>query len=210
MTITAQTIITKARYALADPNAVRWTDAELLAWLKVAVVAVVNVRPDAAVVTADLTLVDGTKQSLPSGATALIDVPRNTGGRAIRKTSATLLDTQRPTWHTDTTGAVKNYIYDPRTPRIFYVYPKATAGDQVEVKYQATPTAMASVSDNVPIDDTYEPVLLDGVLWRAYAKDAEYASSAALAQLHKTTFEGWLEAKTRSDAASVPRESAEA
>ncbi len=210
MAITAQQLITDARYALADTGATRWTNGELLAWLNAAVSEIASARPDATVVTDDITLVAGTRQDLPAGATALVDIPRNTGGRAVRKTSAALLDAQRPNWHADTAAATRNYVYDPRTPRLFYVWPPAEAGAEVEAKYQIAPTVMTNVSDTIPIDDSYRQLMLDGVLWRAYAKDAEYAGSASLAGVHKAAYESGLGRKVSADAASAPREAAEA
>lgn len=210
MAITAQQIIDDVRLPLSDAGATRWTDAELLAALNTTISEIAEARPDAAIVTTDLVLAAGTKQALPTGAAALVDVTRNTSGRAVRKTSVALLDAQRPTWHTDTAAATRNYVYDPRTPRIFYVYPPAVAAASVEIKYRAAPTVLTAVGNTIPIDDTYRQLMIDGVLWRAYAKDAEYASSGTLAGIHKAAYEAGLGRKTAADAAAVPREAAEA
>lgn len=209
MAITAQQIIDDVRLPLAD-DGTRWPDAELIAALNTTIAEIASVRPDAAIITDDLALAAGTEQTLPAGAAALIDVTRNVGGRAIRKTSVALLDAQRPTWHTDTAAATRNYAYDPRTPRLFYVWPPAVAAAEVQVKYRAAPTPITSAANTVPIDDTYRQLLIDGVLWRAYAKDAEYASSAQLAGIHKAAYETALGRKSAADAAATPREPAEA
>lgn len=209
MATTAQQVIDTAQLVLVDETATHWLETELLAWVNDGVRAIVNVRPDATAVTDNFTLAAGTRQALPAAASALIDVPRNVNGRAIRQTKAALLDAQRPTWHQDTAGATRNYCYDPRTPRIFYVWPPAEAGAQVELKYRATPTAVA-VGDPIPLGDEYVPALLDYVLYRAFSKDAEVSANAARAQAHRQAFDAAIGAKTAADGAIAPSEAAEA
>ncbi len=209
MATTAQQVIDLAQIVLVDATAAHWPETELLEWVNAGVRAVVAVRADASNVTDDLTLVAGTKQTLPAGARALLDITRNTGGRAVRQTKMALLDAQRPTWHTDTAGPTRNYCYDPRTPRIFYVYPPAVADAQVEAKYDAVPVAVTA-GQNLPIGDEYVNVVLDYVLYRAFSKDAEVAGTGALADRHKQAFDAGLGVMTAADAASRPTETAEA
>lgn len=209
-TVTGQNIVDSARFVLQD-SGTRWTDPEWLLWVNAVVRDVVNVRPDAAAVTADITLVAGTKQTLPTGGVALLDVMRNTSGKAVRKTSMSLLDAQLPNWHSATAGPTVNYTYDPRTPHVFYVYPPAVNGASVEAKYQVAATVLTSLAQTLPIDDVYANAVLEGALYRARTKDAEFNPAAAtMAALHKAAFDAMLGGKTQSDAAVLPKEAAEA
>lgn len=201
---TAQTIITQAQYVLVDTGT-RWTSAELLEWVNAGVRAIAEHRPDATNLVAVLTLVAGTKQSLPTGGLALLDVMRNVGGRAIRQTSMGTLDAVAPDWHTATAAATENYCYDPRTPRVFWVYPPAVADAQVEAKYQAAPSAMTATTDTVPLNDMYLNALLDYTLYRAFTKDAEFNATADRAKMHLAAFEQATGAKVQADAASAPQ-----
>lgn len=209
MATTAQAVIDSAQIVLVDETAVHWPETELLGWLNEGVQVIGTLRPDATNVVGNITLAAGTKQALPTGAKALLDIPRNVGGRAVRQTRMALLDAQRPTWHTDTAGPTRNYAYDPRTPRTFYVYPPAEAGAQVEIKYQAA-TAPVTAGQNVPLGDEFVPALLDYVLYRAFSKDAEYNGTGARAAAHRQAFDAAVGAKTAVDAAVSPNEAAEA
>lgn len=208
-TITAQSIVTAARLTLAD-DGTRWPDAEMLSHVNTVLREIATRRPDATNVVASLALASGTKQALPAAAHALLDVTRNVAGRAIRKTSMLLLDQQRPTWHTDTAAATKNYAYDPRTPRVFYVYPPAVAAAEVEIKYQTAATPLAALGDVITIDDAYAPTILNGVLARALLKDVEYNGAAGRGTIYAQAYEAALGAKMQADGASAPTEKAEA
>lgn len=204
-TITAQSIVDKAQIVLQDTTAIRWPEDELLGWLNDGQREVAVLRPDSSTVTATLTLVAGTRQTLPAAATALVDIPRNTSGAAVRKVPREILDAQRPGWHTETqVSAIKHFCYDPRTPREFYVYPPAQSGAQVEGKYQAPPAAVGSIGGTITIDDVYANALLDYILFRAYSKDAEYAANDERAVKARSSFENTMGLKAQADAAAVP------
>lgn len=205
MATTAQTVINSAQQILVDDN-VRWLETELLDWINAGVRAIADARPDATIVVANLTLVAGTKQTLPADAVSLVDVVRNVSGRAVRPASMSLMDAQRPDWHTETAGATRNYFYDRRTPRTFFVYPPAAASAQVEIKYHANPALLTVATQNIPIGDEYVNALLDYVLYRAFSKDAEYTATNARAVAHKTAFDNALGTKTAGDSAVAPKE----
>lgn len=205
MATTVQSIVDDAQVSLVDVSAVRWTEAELAAAVSHAVRMIVNARPDLHVTVGTLTLVAGTKQTLPAGAIGLMDVTRNVGGRAVRRAAMDLMDAQRPDWHTDTAGATRNYFYDPRTPQVFYVWPPAEAGAQVEAKYPTAPAAL-TISDSIPIGDEWVPLIREYVLYVAYSKDGDYVSSAQRAELHRQSWERGLGAKASADAAEQPAE----
>lgn len=205
MATTVQSIVDDVQLTLVDTSAARWTENELAAAASHAVRMIVNARPDLHITTGTLTLVAGTKQTLPTGAISLMDVTRNVGGRAIRRANMDLMDAQRPDWHTDTAGATRNYFYDPRTPLIFYVWPPASSGAQVEAKYPTAPSALA-LADNIPIGDEWVPLIREYVLYVAFSKDADFVSSAQRAEIHRQAWERGLASKATADAAEQPVE----
>jgi hypothetical protein len=205
MTIAASSIIRRVVETMQDNTSVRWPVAELVRYLNDGQREVVLYRPDSMVTNAAIALVSGAKQALPSTGSKLIDVIRNTAGnkRSVRMTMRNILDTQSPNWY-NLTGVTEilHYMYDPRDPKVFYVYPPAAAsGASVEVVYSAYPTDIAEPADgavysavtgNISLPDIYGNVLGDYILYRAYTKDSEYAGNAARAQAHYGAFQAAL------------------
>ncbi|MNY05295.1 hypothetical protein D3C86_1380080 [compost metagenome] len=165
----------------------RWTKAELFGWLNDAAVEVVIRRPSAHAITVTHELVAGVRQELPEDGIQLLDVPRNTAGRPIRRVDRQLLDDQRPDWVTQAAGTTKHYTYDDRVSTEFYVYPPATAGAQVELLYSAPPPSVADDEDQLQLSRIYTSPLLSFMLYRALAKDSEFADGA-LAATHFQAF----------------------
>lgn len=201
MPIAAQALIRRCVETLQDTTSIRWPVAELVRYLNDGQREIIVHRPDAMVTNGTQTLVAGSKQGIPSNGTKLIDVVRNTAGnkKAIRLASREILDAQSPGWH-NLTGVteIKHYMFDPRDPKVFYVYPPAAAsGASVELVYSALPTDVTEpaegadytgVSGNISTPDIYGNVLQDYVLYRAYMKDSQYAGNANRATAHYGAF----------------------
>lgn len=202
MAITAQSIVRRVIETLQDNTSIRWPVAELVRYLNDGQREVVLYRPDSMVTNATVSCVAGSRQTLPANGAKLIDVLRNSAAtsakRAIRQTNREILDAQVPGWH-QITGSVDvlHYTYDPRDPKVFYVYPPATAQAQVDIVYASYPTDVVepadgttytSVTGNISLPDIYGNVLQDYILYRAYMKDSEYAGNAQRAQAHYASF----------------------
>jgi hypothetical protein len=201
MAIPAQSIIRRVVETLQDNTSVRWPVNELVRYMNDGQREIVLYRPDAMVTNAAVELVAGSKQALPANGTKLIEVVRNTAGgkRSVRLVNREILDSQSPGWH-NITGATEilHFMYDPRDPKVFYVYPPAAAsGASLDVVYAAMPTDITepadgalytAVSGNISVPDIYGNVIQDYVLYRAYSKDSEYAGNAARAQAHYGAF----------------------
>jgi len=201
MPIAAQSIVRRVVETLQDNTSVRWPVNELVRYLNDGQREIVLYRPDAMVTNAAVTLVAGSKQALPANGTKLIEIVRNTGGtrRSVRLVNREILDSQAPNWH-NITGATEilHFMYDPRDPKVFYVYPPAAAsGASLDVVYAAMPTDVTEPADgalytavtgNISVPDIYGNVIQDYVLYRAYSKDSEYAGNAARAQAHYGAF----------------------
>lgn len=202
MAIAAQSVIRRVIDTLQDTTSVRWPVNELVRYLNDGQREVILNRPDAMVTNATLTCVAGSKQALPSGGAKLIEVVRNAAAastkRAVRMINREILDAQTPNWH-NLTGTLEalHFMYDPRDPRVFYVYPPALTTTELDIVYSAYPTditepadgaAYTAVSGNISVPDIFGNVLQDYILYRAYSKDSEYAGNAQRSQNHYTAF----------------------
>jgi hypothetical protein len=213
--------ITRAQTILQDTTGVRWPVTELQNWLNDAYREITQMRPDANASTGTYTCTAGTRQVLTSGfpsALRLMDVVRNMAAssnkRAIRLVDRHILDDQRRGWHTEAeTVNIEHYMFDPRLPKEFLVYPPASTSAQLEVVYASVPTghtlseaqlANPATSEVIRIDDSYANAILDYMLYRAYTKDAEYAANAQRAVGHYQAMQASLGVKTGSDQASQP------
>lgn len=202
MAITAQSVVRRVVETLQDNTSVRWPVSELVRYLNDGQREIVLYRPDAMVTNTTLTLVAGSKQALPANGAKLIEVIRNNTAstkRAVRLVNREILDAQSPGWHNITgVNEILHFMYDPRDPKVFYVYPPAAGSTaSLDIVYAALPTDIAEPADgstysavtgNISVPDIYGNVLQDYVLYRAYTKDSEYAGNAARAQAHYATF----------------------
>lgn len=183
--ISVATLIERAGFLLQDEEFVRWTIPELISWINEAAGALVTMRPSAGAQVVVLTLKAGTQQLLDDKVVQLLDVVRNleadetTPGRAIRLAERHLFDSSDPDWHTRPGKAViKHYIYDDRTPNVFYVYPPALDGIKVQASLTSMPTLVTDQTDTLELDNQFESALVNYVVFRAMAKDSEYANGA--------------------------------
>lgn len=208
-------IVDRARIVLNDADGIRWLDAEMLKWINDGQRVIALVRPDSCVANASLALAAGTKQALPTDGLRLLDVVRNLtaaggGARAVRHVDRDVLDTQNPDWHSEAgASTIKNFIYDNRDPKTFYVYPPAEASTKVEIVYSKNPTDVTAVASTgsdalISIADIYADPLLNYVLHRAYSKDAEFAQNFQLSANYLAIFQAMLGIKTAKDAAYSP------
>jgi len=197
MTISAASIIHRATDLLQDQTSVRWPANELVRWLNDAQRAIVKVRPDSMNTTATMTLVAGSRQDLDNASLTpppakLIEITRNMAATstkgAVRLVPRQILDAQTPGWH-NLSGSVNilHYMFDPRDPKTFYVYPPATTSAQLEVMYSAYPTDIVEPADgalhtavvgNISLPDIYADDVLNYVMARSYLKDSEYAGNS--------------------------------
>ncbi len=214
-------LIVRAQTLLQDEDSVRWTVTELQYWLNDGYRDVLNLRPDSNTLTGEFVCVAGPRQVLTTtfpNATRLVSVIRNTaptsnkyGVRLVNKSS---LDDQRRGWYAETpTVSVEEYMFDPRQPREFLVYPPATSAARLEITYAQIPSphtltaqqlTNAATTETIRIDDSFANALLDYVLYRAYSKDAEQQGNAARAVAHFQAFQNSLGVTAQANAASQP------
>lgn len=204
MSIPVSEILGKASIVLNDTAFVRWTKAELIGWLNDAASEVVLRRPPAHAVTENVALVAGILQRIPAGGIELMDIARNVGGNAVRRTDRQLLDDQKPDWPVmRQSSSIKHYTFDERTPTVFYVYPPAKIGAQVEMLYSAPPALVATDADTLDLDRAYLSPLVSFMLYRALAKDSEYANGQ-VAAAHFQAFSEALGSQNQTSLAVSP------
>ena len=220
-TVLVRDLITRAQTILQDTTSTRWPVEELIGWLNDSYREIILARPDANSETGTFTCEQGTRQNLAraSGgfpnALRLLDVVRNVAStsskRAIRHIDRQILDDQRRGWHAETpTVNVEHFMFDPRLPRSFLVYPPATSQAQLEVVFSSVPLAHTvadaeSSSATIRIVDSYANAMLDYILYRAYTKDAEYAANAQRATAHYQAMATALGIKTQTDLGVDPK-----
>lgn len=168
-----------ARVTLIDAQKNTWTDAELLDYLNQAIRATCFEKPDTNPVRDEVALVAGTKQTLPEGAIALLDIYRNTtssgaSGRVVTQVDEGLLEEASRFWPAATQQQeVEHFTADPRDPRRFTVFPPNDGSGVLEMLYGAVPAALTALADALPVPDSYESPLRDFVLAYAYAKNTQ-------------------------------------
>lgn len=200
MPIAAQLVIRKCVETLQDADSTRWPVGELVRYLNDGQREIIVPRPDATSTRATLDLVAGSRQSLPGNGAKLIDVIRNTAAtrRTVRKVNVELLDAQLPGWH-HLVGVTEiiHFMYDPREPRTFYVYPPAAVPASLEIVYSALPTDVAVPPDgslftdvvgDIGVADIYANALQDYILYRAWTKDSDFAANGHRAMAHLGAF----------------------
>lgn len=216
MALAASSILNKVSKILQDEDIMRrWpVDTELLGWLDSAQREVALMRPELFSSTATRQLVAGSRQTLPATAVGLAAVLRNMGsdgltpGPTILPKAQRVLDILLPDWQSAThaSATVSYFCYDPKNPREYLVYPPqpAVGMSYVEEQLHVAPTALASIDATIGLDDTYENVLLDLVLSRAYGKDADIPRCAERANTYRASALERLGLSLQARAANIP------
>ena len=98
----------------------------------------------------------------------------------------------------------QNFLFDDQDQTAFYVYPPNTGNGYIQINYAAVPANLSSESQTISINDIYQTVLLDYILYRACSKDAEYAPGLQLAAGYLTTFMAALNTRDKTDKENTP------
>lgn len=209
----ASSILQRVQDILQDTTGVRWPEEELIRYLNDAQREVVLHKPDASADNRVITCEQGTRQTIPSDGLRLLDVVRNMGedgdtpGNAVTLLGRGVLDSQRRGWHTESeSDSVDHFLYDPRDPKTFYVYPPMQSPpSQLEVILSVSPTDATTADSELSLDPIYSNVLIDYTLYRAYSKDADFAANLERALTHYQAFAQSLGIKAASSMLYSPR-----
>lgn len=193
------------RVTLLDSAKATWSDAELLGYLNEAIRSVCLLKPDAYTRREYIAMTSGSKQTLPDGGIAIFDLYENeASGRAVTLADRGLIDHQNRFWPAATYEIdVQNWAADPRDPRRFDVTPPNNGYGSVGALFAAVPTELASLGDEIALQEIYEQPMKVFVLAKAYSKNTkrqDLTKSAALMQ----EFRGLLGVKTQNQMALAP------
>ncbi len=214
-------LISRAHTLLLDATAVRWPALELQGWLNDGYKEIVAIRPDVNAQTTTFSCSAGYKQNIDSVSTRVyrvLDVRANVAAssnkRALRLVTRASLDAMRPSWYNETASvSLEKFIFDPRLPKDFLVYPPAAVGAQVELVYAEVPQPHTlteaqlmnpATTEVIRIDDVYANPLLDYMMYRAYSKDSEQQGNAQRAVAYYQAMMSGLGVKAQSDASAQP------
>lgn len=169
---------------LNDPEAVTWSDAVLITALNQSLLMLALVRPDASSKIATLSLEAGSRQFIPNDGVRLLRVVRNIDaagaiGRAVRLVQQEDMDSMSPDWHIITGNIVKEYMFDSRSPKHFYIYPNVPAGSKVEVEYSSYVDSVTetNVGDALPVSPVFAQPLQELMLYKLLSGDSSNGRS---------------------------------
>ena len=209
-TILASAIINKTAVLLYDVINIKWSRLELLGWLNDAQRAVVIQDPSANNLTKAIQMAGGTRQSIPADGWTLLDVYRNMGtsgtipGRALRIVEKKALDAFNPNWHFATTSqVVREYCFDGNDQTKFWVSPPSDGTGWIEVNYSQVPADLALETAAITLNDVFEPMLIDYMMYRAYSKTGDLGNPD-LAEKHWSAYDGQMKTKLGAQTGSDP------
>lgn len=195
MATLASTIVARCAGLLTDSGYKRWSEAELLDYLNEGLQAMVRRQPNLFATVADVTLVSGVKQTLPSGGVVLVDIKKAfaAGGAFYwvpRRVDLDALKLFAAKWPASSSGPVRQWAYEPDVnPIVYWVDPpQPQPAYAVQIEYAVAPAPVTS-PDPLPTPPRYDDALVDYVLGRAYEKDATYAGQDGRAARHMKAFE---------------------
>lgn len=217
MALTVYNRVQRVLDILQDRDMDRWSLSQLVGFLNDGYISIVELRPDANSLSGEFTCAAGTRQVLSSSfptAVSLIDIVRNIStGRPIRIIDRQMLDDYRRNWHAETQKTeIQHYVYDPRIPREFLVYPPSKAGVKIEAVYSLPPTFhdetkdYSTTDEAINLNDLYGNALVQYMAFRAYSTDADHAANAGRAAAHFQLMQQELGIKTQSDGAVTPKQ----
>lgn len=195
------------RERLFDPApGAGWNNAALIACLNEAIRATCLVKSDAYVLQGYIAVAAGVTQELPAAGIALIDISENeVSGRRITQVDRALLDEENRFWPAATQEVdVQHFTVDPMAPRRYYVTPPNTGTGSVKALYGALPAALTATTDEVLVQDIYQPALLAFALSRAWMTSSTRKDPQASA----TAYNEWatmVGAKTKTQAETSPK-----
>ncbi len=177
---------------LQDITGVKWTQNDvLIPYLNLAILEIINLKPEAYPITQNVTLLPGPVQSIPPDAFQLLDVVCNMGadgmtrGATIFAIKKKQIDEILPGWMTFVANNLVSYIItDERAPKTFYIFPPQPdpPTQQVQVILSMYPNKLATVDDEFPLDNSYKPAVIDYLVYRSLIEETTIPNAINKAQ----------------------------
>lgn len=200
------------------PQFNRWTESALVNWLNDGQLAITKFLPSAvsriismklrqgtlqsieSILAADHKLDDGTAAVDPLYGVACLTFFNNMGANGTTPGDALpppvdrkILDVQRPNWHVVSGSVVRQVVFDPKTPKQFFVQPAvpATPAVWLRVALTARPTLVPNTgapgaelylnsggnATLISLSDEWVEDLVNYVVARAFMTNTEYTAS---------------------------------
>lgn len=115
---------------------------------------------------------------------ALIEVLCVTNGRAVTPFDFNAMNAFNPSWRTDTAGEAQQWSKFANDPRRFFIYPKAPASQNLDVRHAKVPATYGLNDTIAELPDVYKPALAKYVISRVEVKDDEHALAQRSAQMY--------------------------
>lgn len=185
--ITCQQLVTSLQQTqLNDPDGTTFTQEQLIVALNSALGMLCLLRPDATAKSAVIVMQRGARQQIPDDGARLIRVIANVResgvtGQVIRLVQKADLDSSSLKWMAAYGTHVKEYMFDPRVPKQFFIYPTVPPSVKVEIEYSANPRTITA--DNfdkaLPVDAMYEQPIQELMMYKLLSGDATNGNSGA-------------------------------
>lgn len=188
----------------------RWSSGELIEYANDACAQVAMLRPDVVADSEVIELKPGARQELPEGAHRfyriegtvdqygrIVGQPSRTNGRAARVANTWFAALACPR---SGDYLVMSFQFDDANPTVFYVDPPVPPGKPVKVSVSMArvPDAFGE-KDAVPMDARFHNAVIEWMLYRAFSKDQESATSTTHSASHKTHFYEMLGLSVKAD-----------
>lgn len=176
--------------AVLDDAGIQWDPVRILLWINAGGRDIATYKPKATTVRQNVQLAAGvTKQAMPAGTIAVLDLFANMGangatpGRAITVVSEDRLRAVRPGWRSEQGDAVKHLVQDDRDGSGYAVWPAPKTALYVEALLHKQYVPIVLAADTIGLDDSYRNALNEYVLHMAYAMEGD-ALNVQLAEAH--------------------------
>lgn len=180
--------VLQARRILQDYDIDRHTDADLLKYVNSARRALQDALPHVYSVEELVTLVAGSRQTLPADCGVFFELTRNEGGQPITIAEREFLDTFTPGWRSKTAGLTRHYCYDERDRFKVDVYPPAVAGNKVYASFSRIPADLADGANLSAHENLMFDPLVDYAVGRVLLEDGESPVNQQRAIVHFQAF----------------------
>jgi hypothetical protein len=217
MAVLISGIIRRAQRILQDVLGTRWDEPELIDWFNDGRRELAVVRPSEFATRLAVSLAEGTLQQLPANVFQLLRVDCNLlsvsprlAGRAVTMVERRVMNMMHPRWQEAEAfpfaAQAKHYVYESTEPTTFHVFPGNDGTGTVEVSAAVLPADAVASTEPIGVRDIYANALLDYVLYRAFAKDADHPGNAERSAGHYAAFSSALGMKAQVEATITPAE----
>ena len=172
-------VITEVRRMLQDENSPqRYSDTVLLGFANQALKRIAVLRPDLFAKVSTMTCTTNEAiQSAPTDSLRIMEVFSVSGGNGCIEVNRESLDQSYPQWMNDTAGAAVNWMRHTRNANKFFIYPKSTAGQVLDIEYAQSPPTYDGTTTVDLLSDAYFPVVVDATIFLAESVDNEHVVS---------------------------------